>query len=424
VKVTASTDDLYCGVWPNPVWDRFDLGMCMYGGNVRSHGRPISSKGSLVSRYYGFLSTYPPTKCGLATFTQALVHTLNSLDPEVRAGVVRVVDSPVTLDSPEVVSHLQSRARYAHEGAAAALNTFDVAVVLHDYGIYGGQDGDQLLAVLREVRVPVVVVVRTVLGSPTPHQHHVLEQVVGAADAVVAMTAAARNRLVAGYSVDADKVVVIPHGAIARGVPGVAEPGRRPLILTWGLLRPGKGIEWVIDGLQQLRRMSPPPAYIIAGPTHPRVLQQQGETYRVRLAQRARAVRVSMSVRFERAYLDEASLTRLIRRADVVVLPYDSRDQVTSGVLVEAIAAGKPVVATAFPHAVEMLSGGAGLLVPQCDGAAMGAALHRVITEPGLARRMSDEAIRLAPALLWRAVAQRYASLLIGLLTDRTPALG
>jgi len=377
-----------------------------------------------VPRSYGFLSTYPPTQCGLATFSSGLMRSLATKESGDRVGVVRVVDTPVRSEAPEVVGYLQSRAPGSHGAAAEALNTFDVAVIQHEYGIYGGQDGDQLLAVLDDVRVPIVVVAHTVLASPTLHQAYVLQQVVGASDAVVTMTEAARNRLVAGYDVDPAKVVVIPHGATARGGGDVPVPGARPLILTWGLLGPGKGIEWAIDGLQRLRRLHPLPAYIIAGQTHPRVRQQQGEAYRLHLGQRARAVGVSNFVRFEGSYLDEASLTRLVRRADVVLLPYDSREQVTSGVLVEAVAAGKPVVATAFPHAVEMLGSGAGLLVPQYDGAAIGAALYRVLTEPDQARRMATEAARLAPALLWPAIGEQYRSLATELLANRTPVLG
>ena len=373
---------------------------------------------------YGFLSTYPPTQCGLATFTAALLASLTRPGSGASAGVVRVVETPVASRSAEVVGVMQSLAPTSHKAAADKLNTFDLAIVQHEYGIYGGQDGDQLLAVLDEVRVPIVLVAHTVLATPTPHQRHVLEAAISASAAVVTMTVAARDRLVAHYYVDADKVAVIPHGALDRGPHDMTSPGRRPLILTWGLLGPGKGIEWAIDGLHELRRMRPVPAYIVAGQTHPRVRQRQGESYRVHLAERARVVGVSRSVRFEGAYLDEASLTRLIRRADVVLLPYDSRDQVTSGVLVEAVAAGKPVVATKFPHAVEMLAGGAGLLVPHCDGAAIGVALLRILTEPGLAGAMSARAARLAPALLWPAVADRYRALGAKLLANRTPVLG
>jgi glycosyltransferase involved in cell wall biosynthesis len=369
---------------------------------------------AFVPSTYGFLSTYPPTQCGLATFTAALMRNLAAPESGDSAGVVRVVDTPVRSQAPEVVGHLHTHAATSHQAAASALNTFDVAVVQHEFGIFGGKDGDQVLAVLDAVRVPVITVTHTVLASPTAHQREVLEQVVAASAAVVTMTQAARNRLVDNYHVDAAKVVIIPHGAPRRrggGGGGMPTPGSRPLILTWGLLGPGKGIEWAIDGLQPLQRLHPRPAYIIAGQTHPRVRQQQGEAYRLHLGQRARAVGVSDLVRFESSYLDESALTRLIHRADVILLPYDSREQVTSGVLVEAIAAGKPVVATAFPHAVEMLSDGAGMLVPQYDAPAIGAALYRILTEPDQATRMVAAAEGLVPPLLWPAVAEQYRAL-------------
>jgi polysaccharide biosynthesis protein PslF len=377
-----------------------------------------------VPTTYGFLSTYPPTQCGLATFTSALVRNLGSRDSGDRAGVVRVVDTPVAADIPEVVAHLQTQARGSHEHAAEALNTFDVAVIQHEYGIYGGRDGDQVLAVLDGVRVPIVVVAHTVLGAPTAGQRHVLRHVTGAADAVVTMTQAARDRLIAGYGVEPAKVVVIPHGAPFTGQPVAATMGQRPLILTWGLLGPGKGIEWAIESLQQLRSLRPLPAYIVAGQTHPRVRQRQGEAYRTQLGQHATAADVSHMVRFVNAYLDEAALARLVARADVVLLPYDSSEQVTSGVLVEAVSAHKPVVATAFPHAVEMLGDGAGVLVPARDPGAIGAALQRVLTDPEQRARMAAEAARLAPALVWPTVARRYRTLVGDLLGNRTPVAG
>ena len=165
------------------------------------------------------------------------------------------------------------------------------------------------------------------------------------------------------------------------------------------------------------------PAYIVAGQTHPRVRLLHGEAYRTHLGHRAAAVDVSHMVRFIDAYLDEESLMRLVARADVVLLPYDSPDQVTSGVLVEAVAAHKPVVATTFPHAVEVLATGAGVLVPPRDPAAIGAALRHVLTEPGQAAQMAAAAARLAPELLWPAVAQRYRTLIADLLAHRAPVL-
>ena len=190
---------------------------------------------------YGFLSTYPPTQCGLATFTAALMRGLATPESGDRAGVVSVVDTPASSRAPEVVGYLQTRAPGGHRVAAEALNRFDVAVIQHEYGIFGGQDGDQVLAVLDEVQVPIVVVAHTVLAGPTPHQRHVLEQVVSASGAVVTMTEAARDRLVAGYDVDPAKVVVIPHGATRPRWRSHADTGEKTADPDVGTTRPGQG---------------------------------------------------------------------------------------------------------------------------------------------------------------------------------------
>jgi glycosyltransferase involved in cell wall biosynthesis len=228
---------------------------------------------------------------------------------------------------------------------------------------------------------------------------------------------------VAGYDVDATKLSVIPHGAPDHR-DRAALDGRRPTILTWGLLGPGKGIEWALLGVHELRLLYPQPRYVIAGQTHPKVRARDGEAYRLGLVSRTRALRLRDVVKFEPAYLDDKTLHRLIARADVVLLPYESHEQVTSGVLIEAVAAHRPVVSTAFPHAVEMLSSGAGILVPHRNGPAIGAALRRVLTEPGLATSMSAEAARLAPGSRWPAVADRYRRLAVELLDGRALVTG
>jgi polysaccharide biosynthesis protein PslF len=388
-------------------------------GAISQQPRPSGLvEGGRMPRSFGFLSTYPPTQCGVATFSYALMRALATPESGDTAGVVQVLDLPPMSTAPEVVGHLHVLSVGGRLVAASALNKFDVAIVQHDYGIYGGLDGDQLLAVLEKVAVPIVTVAHTVLQAPTFHQAHVLRQVVNASDAIVTMTDAACDLLIHQYHVDPHKVRVIRHGATSRLAAEIRAPGDRPLLLTWGLLGPGKGIEWAIDGLQRVRDVRPTPAYIVVGQTHPRLRLHEGESYRMKLIERARLMGVSHMIRFARSYRDDASLTRLIERADVVLLPYDSREQVSSGVLVEAVAAGKPIVATAFPHAMELLAGGAGLLVPYFDGAATGDALHRVLTEPGLARRMANEAARLAPSFLWPAVAEQYRSLTTGVLAN------
>ena len=376
---------------------------------------------------YGFLSTFPPTECGLATFTAALLGELRDGPSPSAVGVVRVVDAVPSTQPPEVVHHLVATLAGGEPEAGDVLSGFDVVVVQHEYGIYGGPDGDQILAVLEQMTVPVIVVLHTVLVDPTPHQREVLEGVVAAADAVVVMTPTARRRLLQGYRVDPQRVALIPHGAPDNRVPpdsvAAANRPRRPTILTWGLIGPGKGIEWAIDALADLVDLDVAPRYLVVGQTHPRVAEREGEVYRRALQAQAAARGVGHLVEFDSRYLDAAALGRVVRDADIVLLPYDSREQVTSGVLVEALAAGKPVVATGFPHAVETLGRGAGLIVPHGDAPAMAHALRRVLTEPGLAARLGGHAAALAHDLLWPAVADRYRSLAAAVVDARATAV-
>ncbi len=362
-------------------------------------------------RSFGILSTFPPTSCGIATFSAALAAGLIADGASVN--VVRCGPSP-QVEDVLVVASLADRAPSTRATAVAALNADDVVIVQHEYGLYDGPDGDSIIDLIAAINVPIVVVAHTVVSAPTTNQRHVLEQVCAAADAVVVMTETARTRLFAGFDVEHDKVVLIPHGAATPAADPSAEPRRvngPARLLTWGLLGPGKGIEWAIDALAEVSDLDPHPQYVVAGATHPKVRAHNGEEYRNMLVDRAASSESAAHVIFDDAYRDLASLTDLIRSADVVVLPYDSLDQVTSGVLVDAVAAGRPVVSTAFPHAIELLASGAGVVVPQRDPVALGRAIRSVLTEPGVAAAMAAEARRLAPDLSWSAVAGRYVQL-------------
>lgn len=371
---------------------------------------------------FGMLSTFPPTPCGIATFAAALSAGLVANGSTV--DVVRVGDAQV-LEDPLVVAALGDGSRVQRALCVDALNSTDVAIVQHEYGIYDGPDGSDVLGLMEELAVPVVLIAHTVVSAPSANQRAVLEHACALADTVVVMTATARERLLAGFRVDAEKVIVIPHGAATPpATTATAAPGEspvldadtdagtdRPRLLTWGLLGPGKGIEWAIDAFALLDDLDPAPTYMIAGATHPKVRERNGEAYRKMLIDRAQRSGSGSRISFDDSYRDLESLTDLIRSADLVVLPYDSADQVTSGVLVDAVAAGLPVVSTAFPHATELLASGAGIVVPQRDSAALAAAIRSVLDDPDRARAMAAEARRLAPDLSWAAVAARYGAL-------------
>jgi polysaccharide biosynthesis protein PslF len=371
---------------------------------------------------FGFLSTYPPTQCGLATFNAALATHLNVSAG--KNGVVRLLagddQGGLTVDraAPRVVHTWPTDTPGGWAAAANALNRFDVAVVQHEYGIYPGDAGNEVLPLLRALKKPVIVVLHTVLSHPDPLQRTVLERIVATADAVVTMTDTARQRLTGGYRVDPRKVSVIPHGAASHSS-APRDHHDVPRLLTWGLLGPGKGIEWGLRALAELSGTEPMPVYTVAGRTHPKVLEQQGDVYRESLVKLAAELGVTEQVEWLDEYMDQATLSRLIRSADVVVLPYDSTEQVTSGVLIEAVGAGVPVVATEFPHAVELLADGPGLLVPHQDPQGMAAAIRRLLADDSTSRLSG---LAGGPTLRWPAVAARYQALAARLLADRTPA--
>ena len=368
------------------------------------------------TRTYAMVSTYPPTQCGIATFAAALSGGLYEYGDDV--GIVRVGadgEAPAKI----VVAELNNRDGLEMVDAMDKLNRADVVIVQHEYGIYDGPDGESIVEVLENIERPTIVVAHTVLEHPTPHQRAVLEAVVRAADAVVVMTEAGRVRLCNSFDVDARKISVIPHGAAVSNAVRLEDSKLRPKLLTWGLLGPGKGIEWAIDALAMVDDLRPKPQYVVAGKTHPKVHEYEGEVYRDMLIERAEERRVD--VVFDSQYRSLASLAQLISESSIVILPYDSPDQVTSGVLVDAIAAGRPVIATAFPHAVELLSSGAGIVVPRRDPVALADAIRTVLATPGLLKSMASEARRLAPDLAWPVIASRYAALGEELLDNRAP---
>lgn len=367
---------------------------------------------------FGFLSTYPPTRCGLASFTRSLAVALTD-PPSRRSEVVRVLDADEESAPPadpgvQIAGALRADDAGSRADAVRAMNRCDAVIVQHEYGIYAGTDGDEVLAVLGALRIPVITVLHTVLHRPSAGQRRVLERVVALSTAVVVMTEHARETLLSHFRVDGAKVHVIPHGA---AVPrhSVHRRGASPTILTWGLLSPGKGLERGLRAVAGLRERGVDATYVIAGQTHPKVRAHNGEAYRDSLIGLARDLGIDAAVRFVDEYLSPEDLAALLGAADAVLLPYDSKEQATSGVLAEALAAGVPVVATAFPHAIETLTGPAGVAVAHDDLEAMTSGLERML-QLGDGRRASR---RDGVGLTWSEVAARYLDLAERLCAER-----
>jgi len=364
------------------------------------------------------VGTYPPTACGLATFTSNLRAAIAEPGFGWSADVVRIVDTREESDR-EVVQQWVTGDPRSLARSLDTVSAYDAVVLQHEYGLFGGPDGQDVLDLVDALDVPLVAVLHTVLREPTPNQRRVLERIIDAASVVVVQSHAARARLTAAHHVEPHRVRVVPHGAAANFSGPRLSALRHPTVLTWGLLGPGKGIERAIASIAALPTRRPALSYVIAGQTHPKVRAAEGERYREWLVERAQDLGVAEQVRFDDGYRDWASLRTLVRSAEVVLLPYDSTDQVSSGVLVEALAAAKPIVATRFPHAEELLAGGAGVTVPHADVDAMAAALTRVLYEPGVAGAMAAAARREATPLLWPAVGAAYRTLIAEVLEAR-----
>jgi glycosyltransferase involved in cell wall biosynthesis len=363
---------------------------------------------------FGFLSTYPPTRCGLATFTAALA-TAISRGSDDECDIVRVDDlvpagPPVNTRKVRVVGDLEPGDAAGRELAAELLNDRDVVVIQHEYGIYGGPDGDEILDLLARIQQPTIVVMHTVLPSPTPHQRALTTAIGEQAGALVAMTHTAMALLIDLYDVAPAKVHLIPHG-VAWAPAAVQSTHARPRILTWGLLGPGKGIEWGIRAMTLLTDLDPAPLYRVLGQTHPKVVIEQGENYRRSLTLLVDALGLKGDVQIDGRYRESAELAAEVAAADLILLPYDSRDQATSGVLVEAVAAGKLVIATQFPHSIELLSHGGGVLVDHERPDQIAGAIRDALADPARALAAQAVARESARANSWSAVAESYRSL-------------
>ena len=359
----------------------------------------------------GFVGTFPPRVCGIASYTASLIAALGGDVAHHEVGVVNLTDHAGGVVAPPVVYHHRTGDVESLQTAARVLNRYDVVSIQHEFGIYGGRDGAEVVALMSELSVPVVVTLHTVLAKPSQNQSSIVENICDMATEVIVLSDTASARLADLYRVDPSRINVFAHGADSEFGGRSLATGDRPLVLTWGLIGPGKGLESAIEAFGGLTDLDPLPRYLIAGATHPEVRRRSGETYRNSLIALIERFGLEGVVEFDDRYFERPELARIVRGADIVVLPYESLEQVTSGVLVEAMAASKPVVATAFPHAVELLSGGAGIVVPHDDPASLGEAVRLLINDPEMRTGMARKAGQLAARGYWPTVAREFSTL-------------
>lgn len=393
-------------------------------GEPAPAGGPGSWRGGLRVL---FVSSFPPRRCGIASFTADLAAALKQALPGVRTGVIavdpgwerleRAAPYPGRVDEVYSVT-LEEPAAYAAAAAWAERRGYDVISLQHEYGIFGGDHGEYVVThLLRATRLPVVTTLHTVLRHPNETQRQILVELAARSRAVVVQARSALDLLERVYGIDRGRVLVIPHGTPSFPALPAAEAkarlgfGSRPVLLTYGLLSPGKGIEQAIQALPAVAARFPEVLYVVAGQTHPNVRKLSGEAYRESLMQMAAQLGVEANVRFIDRYLDLAELGWLLSAADVYVVPYPNEDQAVSGTLSYALAAGKAVVSTPFRYAREVVGPGRGLLCRFGDPASLAQEVLRVLQSEELRRTLEHRARAFGQSMSWEIVGSRYGRL-------------
>lgn len=367
-------------------------------------------------RRIALIGNFLPRLCGLATFTTHVHGALTASRPAPQVDVYAMVDPGRRYDFPAAVTMaVDQEEREAYRVAAARIDASatDLIWVQHEYGIYGGPAGGYLLDLLDATSAPVVATLHTVLETPDPDQRRVLERLASRASLLVVMADHARSLLERVYRVPADRIAVVQHGvpdrdfvppSFARRRFGIPD---RKTIMTFGLLSPGKGIEAMIQAMPAILARCPEAVYRVIGATHPHLVAHEGERYREMLKAMALDLGVDRNVFWEECFLDEADLLDRLATADVYVTPYRNAQQITSGTLSYASALGKPIVATPYVHATELLAGGRGLLVGFDQVEEMAQAVGTLLADDDLRGRMAARAYAHGRALTWRRMVER-----------------
>jgi len=368
-------------------------------------------------RKIAFVGDYLPRKCGIATFTHDMYASVAGRFPDAECFVVPVNDRPEGYDyPPEVRFEIEEQDLESYRRAADFLNfaNTDVVCLQHEYGIYGGVAGSHILGLLRDLRMPVVTTFHTVLREPDVDQRRVLKELAALSARVVVMTERARTFLRGIYGVPEAKIDLIAHGIpdtpfvdpdLYKDQFGV---GGRLVALTFGLLSPNKGIEHMLRAVPEVHESFPDFVYIVLGATHPGLVREQGERYRLSLERLARDLGISKQVIFYNRFVELKELTEFIRAADVYVTPYLNPAQITSGTLAYSFGCGKAIVSTPYWHAEELLADGRGVLVPFADSGALAREICGLLRDEPRRNAMCEQAYRLGRGMVWAHSARLY----------------
>lgn len=370
---------------------------------------------AVAIRHVAILGNYLPRRCGIATFTTDLAQAITTKYPDVECAVVAMNDPGTQHAYPErVCFEIGEGDLPAYRRAADFLNvgTTDVLSVQHEYGIFGGKAGSHVLALLREVRAPIVTTLHTILGTPTADQRRVMDEIARLSTRLVVMSRYGAELLQKVHGVHEDKIDLIPHGipSFPRARASKAQLGveGKAVILTFGLLSPDKGIEYVIQALPHVVERHPNAIYVVVGATHPHVKERSGDGYRRSLVLLAQRLGVEANIIFHDRFVSHSELVEFLSAADIYVTPYLNPEQITSGTLAYAVGAGKAVISTPYHYATELLADRRGIVVPSRDPSALAQAIVGLLDHPDELSAYGDRAAAYGRAMEWPSVARSY----------------
>jgi len=368
-------------------------------------------------RKIAFLSNHLPRKCGIATFSSDLLSAVAAEYPQSQCFSVSVNDIKGGYEYPEVVRfeiEEQDLSSYLRAADFLNISNVDIVCLQHEFGIFGGPAGGHILALLRELRMPIVTTLHTVLRDPNPEQRRVMQELIALSTRMVIMADRGRQMLQDIYRAPPAKIDLIPHG-----IPdvGFVDPtyfkdqfgvDGKTVLLTFGLLSPNKGIECVLNALPAIVAEFPNVVYIVLGATHPNELREHGEAYRLGLEILAKKNNVEKNVIFYNQFVDLENLTEFIGAADLYITPYLHEAQITSGTLAYAFGSGKAVVSTPYWHAAELLAQDRGVLTPFGNAQAMACEVMGLLADGKRRNAMRKNAYRMGREMIWSKVAQQY----------------
>ncbi len=360
------------------------------------------------------LGNYPPRRCGIATFTADLANSFKAANPIITVDAIAMSDQEYSYPA-EVTRCINVDDRASYTSTAEALNAkrYDVLSIQHEYGIFGGDAGRHLLDLIRTVKMPVVTTLHTVLRNPTPDQRAVMEELLQLSTRVVVMSRSAIELLSRVHSVDPSKIDFIPHGIPHIPVSAGVETrqrlgGKGPILLTFGLLSPDKGIEHVINALPAVIAQHPEAKYVVVGATHPHVKAFGGESYRNSLQKLVSDLDLINHVEFVDEFVSLEQLVAYLSATDFYITPYLNPAQITSGTLAYSMGAGKVVISTPYEYAKEVLANGRGILVPFANSNSIADAVLTSCAKPIARQEMGERAAKYGSLMYWKRVGQLY----------------